>query len=162
MGDTSELNDVFSDGDDDDYVPPTELSKKSGKGGKRSTKKVLAEWDDDGIVKLISCVETHECLWNAKLKEYRNKNQRDAAWKEVFNIFEEKYPINELSAKWANLRIQFKSYAAKFKKTKSGQGTGEYNVHWRFFKPMLFILSAEHEQSTNSESNLVSKIFIFH
>lgn len=141
MGDNSELIDEIFDASDPEYVPS---SRK--KSVKRTTKKVSAEWDDDAIGKLISYVETRQCLWNAQLKEYRNKNQRDAAWKEISEIFESKYPANELSAKWANLRIQFKSYAAKFNKTKSGQATGEHQIHWRFFKPMLFILSAENSE----------------
>lgn len=143
--------------DDMDYEPV----KKSA----RKAKKVSADWDDESINKLICAVEVHECLWNAGLKEYRNKTHRDTAWSEVCNAFDGKYPVNEISAKWANLRIQFKSYAAKFKKTKSGQGFGEYQVHWRFFKPMMFIATAETEQSTSTESNLVSSIkflIIFH
>lgn len=159
MADNSDLIDAISDGSDPEYIPSCQLRKT--KSGKKTTKKVSAEWNDDAIGKLILCVETRQCLWNAQLNEYRNKNHRDAAWKEISEIFEEKYSANELSAKWANLRIQFKSYSAKFKKTESGQATGEYQVHWRFFKPMLFILSAETEQSTQSESNLVSKIVIF-
>lgn len=149
MGDKSKEKDDFGDS--------PQITNKSTK---RSVKKVLAEWDDESILKLISAVEMHECLWNAGVKEYRNKSHRDDAWKDVFNNFGEKYTVDELSAKWANLRIQFKSYAAKFRKTKSGQGTGENQVHWRFFKSMLFIEAAERDQSTYSESNLVSKIWI--
>lgn len=142
---------------DDDEVAP---APKRTKTTQKPTKKVLSEWDDDAIGKLILCVEHHPCLWNPKLKDYKNRNVRDAAWKEIRDIFDEKFSVDELNAKWANLRIQFKSYASKVRKTKSGQAVVDQQVHWRFFKPMLFIQSCENDQYSTSETNLVSEIFI--
>lgn len=142
--------------EDDDYVPVPKRTKTT----KKPAKKVLSEWDDGAIGKLILCVEQQPCLWNPKLKEYKNRNVRDAAWKEIRDIFDEKYSVEELNAKWANLRIQFKSYTSKVRKTKSGQAAVDQQVHWRFFKPMLFIQSCENEHYSTSETNLVSQIFI--
>lgn len=73
------------------------------------------DWTDSPTIQLIEYVETHPCIWNKGLKEYHNKTIRNAAWREISDMFEEKISTHDLIAKWSNLRIQFSSYAKKIK-----------------------------------------------
>lgn len=117
--------------------------------------KVASEWTDYEMFKLIECVEGLPVLWNAKHSKYRNKIDRQAAWKDmVFDVFDEKFSAAEIMAKWSNMRIQYRSYDAKIRKTKSGQGAMDV-VKWKFFNAMEFVDRAEASQSAATVSNLV-------
>lgn len=123
---------------------------------KRQVKpKVCAEWTNDDIFKLISCVKSVKMLWNAKDEKYRNKIERKSAWKQISDAdFDRKFSDTELMAKWTNMRIQYRSYFAKYRKTKSGQGKDE-SIKWKFYEAMDFVDSAEGEQTATTASNLV-------
>lgn len=152
--------------DDEDSVDYTEemasQSQAQQKTQKRNRNKVAVQWNAEKEVKLISAVEPRDFLWNTGNKDHKNRILRDAAWQEISEeIFDGEYGGAQLNAKWSNLRIQFKSYYSKSKQTKSGQGAGEYKVSWKHFNQMMFIAAAEDQQSTISESNLVSDAFLF-
>lgn len=144
---------------DEEYVedlmePEIQETSTPVSKSKRKKPKVAAEWSDDAIFKLISCVEVNEQLWNASHPQYRNKIERSSIWKSISEIdFESKFNESELLAKWTNIRIQFRGYAAKAKKTKSGQGASTA-TKWKFFSAMQFVDTAEENQSSHCESNL--------
>lgn len=153
--------------DDDNYVPDSDdlsldddfvltQSKKTKATKRRQVKpKVSSEWSDEEMFKLIECVEGYPMLWNAKDIKYRNKVDRQSAWKEMeSNVFDGKFSAGEIMAKWSNMRIQYRSYDAKIRKTKSGQGAVE-QVRWKFFNAMDFVGRAEASQTATTVSNLV-------
>lgn len=106
---------------------------------KRNRKKVSTDWPEEATFKLISAVEPHEALWNPAIKDYRNRLLRDSIWTHIAeNDLDGQLPLDEVVAKWSKLRVQFRSCEAKAKSTKSGQGANESNVHWKFFKSLLF------------------------
>ena len=43
----------------------------------------LFEWNYDTICQLIDCFEKFPCVYNTKLKEYRNRDKRDKALREI-------------------------------------------------------------------------------
>lgn len=144
---------------DDDVFDENEFESQPTPSSKRASKrkkpKVSVDWNDENMNKLIACVEVHECLWNASNPDYKNKNIRNNLWREMAeNNFDSTFGADDLLAKWTNMRIQFKSYAAKKKQTKSGQGV-ENKVAWKFYNSMMFIEKAEESQTARSESNLV-------
>lgn len=111
--------------------------------------------------KLISCVECVLMLWNAKNQNYKNKVERQTAWKHMSELdFESKFTDDELLVKWTHIRIQYRSYFAKFRKTKSGQGV-ETEIKWKFYRAMSFLGKAEEEQTPNTVSNMVFLFFVF-
>lgn len=131
-----------------------ELSTPVSKS-KRKKPKVATEWTDEDTFKLISCVEVNEQLWNASHSQYRNKIERTSIWQTISQTdFENRFNEHDLLAKWTNIRIQFRDYAAKAKKTKSGQGASSA-TKWKFFSAMQFIDKAEEDQSSHCESNLL-------
>lgn len=122
---------------------------------KRSRKKVCTDWPEEATVKLISAVESQEALWNPSIKAYRNRSLRDSIWTSIAaNNLGGQFAVDEVVAKWSNLRVQFRSCETRLKTTKSGQGANENSVHWKFFKSMLFISGANLEKAAESISNL--------
>lgn len=143
MGDKTDEDIIFDETEEELSTP---VSKS-----KRKKPKVATEWTDEDTFKLISCVEVHEQLWNA---QYRNKTERTSIWQTISQVdFENRFNEHDLLAKWTNIRIQFRGYAAKAKKTKSGQGSSSATL-WKFFSAMQFIDEAEEDQSSHCESNL--------
>lgn len=149
-----------NDAADADYTPSSH-SKKTTKNKevaknkedakkKKNVKKVESEWNDKLTFKLISAVEGRPVLWNVGASEY--KLPKTSAWEEVSQMVG--MEIDECKAKFANLRISFKTNVAKMRATKSGQGAADVNqIHWRFFKSMMFIEANDAKQSTASKSN---------
>jgi len=43
----------------------------------------MESWSDDDVCKLISFYERHPCLYDVKLKDYRNKDKKRALEKQV-------------------------------------------------------------------------------
>lgn len=123
--------------------------------------RVRSRWSDDDIFKLISRVKYVPMLWNAKDKKYRNKVERQAAWKLISKVdFNGRFKVSELVAKWSNLRIQYRSYCLKRQESTSGHGA---NIQWKFFEPMNFVDRAEEELASGTVSNSVcdSLSFLF-
>lgn len=120
---------------------------------KRVVKKVEAAWNDDVTFVLIAAVEKRPVIWDFGSYEY--KTSKTDAWLEVAEVLEGKFEWEECKAKWSNLRISFNTNLAKSRKTKSGQGTADNTVQWRFFKAMYFIANNDARQSTASTSNLI-------
>lgn len=147
-------DDVWNE--DDTQTPGT--SRKAGKTvKKRQVKpKVTAEWSDNDIFKLISCVEVLPMLWNASNEKYRNKIERQSAWKNMSELdFESRFTGEELLAKWNNIRIQYRSYLSK--KTKSGQAAQDH-IKWKFYPVMEFVGRAEEDQRESTISSLVCEM----
>ncbi|KAL3191500.1 hypothetical protein MRX96_059869 [Rhipicephalus microplus] len=78
--------------------------------------------------KLISCVASRTSLWLATHKDHKNRQVKDALWKEVGQIM---YPgkaskecITALQKRWKFLRDKFRRlFVLAQKKKKSGMGT---------------------------------------
>lgn len=153
LGEKDEFNEnqeEFSEEDkDDEYFPPS-----AAKGKKKPKKpKVVSEWSDNNVYKLIACVQEYPALWDARDSQYRNKHERTKLWDRMSeNDFQSKFAGTELLAKWSNIRIQFRSYANK--KTISGDAAAP-PINWKFFSALQFIGHAECEQTAATESNLV-------
>ncbi|XP_058985707.1 uncharacterized protein LOC131805936 [Musca domestica] len=122
----------------------------------RGKPKVAKEWAEEDIFKLIALVEEQSCLWNAGCDGYHNKILRDNAWRHISEQFDDKYTPADLTAKWTNLRIQYRGYAAR-SKTKSGQGAIE-PPKWRFFNVMKFVGRNEEAQTQDTISNILIEI----
>lgn len=101
-------------------------------------------------------VEDEKCLWDASNDCYHNKVQRDRAWQNIAEQFDMQYTTADLTAKWTNLRIQFRGYAGRIK-TKSGQGA-IVAPKWKFYNSMSFVGRAEDQQTQETVSNIVFEL----
>ncbi|XP_058812570.1 uncharacterized protein LOC131677055 isoform X1 [Topomyia yanbarensis] len=105
---------------------------------KRERVKVAIDWCSDAIIKLIFAVRDKQLLWNPEHSDHMSKLKRDAVWKEIAHeVFDDQYEADQLVAKWNNLRIQFKSYWAKHRRSWADRGGKQ--ISWKYYKPMLFI-----------------------
>lgn len=130
------------------------IETRTKKRAKKVVKKVEAAWNDAVTFDLIAAVEKRPVIWDFGSSEY--KMAKSDAWREVAEVLEGKFEWEECKAKWSNLQISFNTNLAKSRKTKSGQGTTDNTVQWRFFKAMYFIAANDARQSTASTSNLIT------
>lgn len=135
---------------DSDEAQPKKAKKKRVQ--KRS--KVNYTWYIDDIEKLIGEVEARPCIWDAGCGEYKDRYKRSSAWTEIAEIFENEISIDQLSAKWQNLRTQYRKSLTSNDKIKSGQAGGSSTPHWKFHSQMAFVGNAEQVQTADSESNM--------
>lgn len=148
MGHNDPDSDIVDDSQtiNEDYCP---VVKK-----KRGGCVVLHEWSDGDIVALIHAVETKPELWKCSDPGYKNRTKKDAAWRDIEeNVFHRIIKTTEISAKWSNLRVQYKSYAAKYKNRPSGSGRSQI-AKWKFFDAMNFVGAVDDLLSESTISNL--------
>lgn len=119
---------------------------------KRERNRVTMEWTDALTIRLILAVKNNEPLWNTQIVEYRVKHVREEAWREIATeTFNGQVDITEISVKWTNLRIQFRSCYAK----KKLEGTEDRVAKWKFYDHMKFIVNIE-EIASNASVTEVS------
>lgn len=139
---------------DDFYGETSVASPAPSKTGTktRPKPKVSHKWTPAEVHKLIEMVKDHQCIWNFKLKEHKNMNQREASW----NIIDEEmggFGITELKAKWTNVTTTYRTTKAKMFAHKSGQGANK-PIHWEYWSDMQFMNINESASNTVSDSNL--------
>ncbi|KAG5873300.1 hypothetical protein JTB14_008966 [Gonioctena quinquepunctata] len=81
-------------------------------------------WTTDQAVRLIELYENHPCLYNAKSKNYHNRNLKAKALTEISDGLKELFPDKPftealIKAKIHTLRSQFMSELNKIKKTEA-------------------------------------------
>ncbi|KAK4879107.1 hypothetical protein RN001_007253 [Aquatica leii] len=112
------------------------------------------EWNDVTVLRLIELYRERKILWNCKLKEYKNKNERHNALLEIavsFGVSKE-----EVDKK---IRYLFTHFAREVKKendtNNSGNGSNErYKSKWFAFKNFLFLRDRNKPKgSTDTEDN---------
>lgn len=122
---------------------------------KRNRRTVTHKWSDEETIQLIRLVEERQVVWNFSDPEYKKLPVRDAAWRDIADRFNNRYPVTELNVKWQNLRTQFRKEHLKLTTKKSGQAAGNRSSNWKHFDAMSFVAAAESKLCTTSVSNVV-------
>lgn len=124
------------------------MAKKPRTKQKSYRKKVESNWSHESTIKLIGEVKKRRCLWDIGCEEY--KLPKESVWQEVADAIPTSF--NNCKGKWANLRTTFKSNLHKLRRKKPNQGGSEQqsDVHWRYFKPMMFLETIKVRQSTST------------
>ena len=90
------------------------------------------EWKRDEIFALIQLYQEHPVLWNVKLPSYKNRNEREIAFKKVhFEIHKisETITFAAVKNKVHTLRSQYeKEIKLTRESKKSGAGAGDVHV----------------------------------
>lgn len=126
---------------------------------KRERNRVTMEWTDSLTIRLILAVQSKPALWNAQIIEYRVKHIRETAWREISEqTFNGQVDITEISVKWTNLRIQFRSCYSKNKLV----GNDDRIAKWKFYNHMKFIVNTEDITSSNASAlnGVITELFI--
>ncbi|XP_017466294.1 PREDICTED: uncharacterized protein LOC108359127 [Rhagoletis zephyria] len=132
-------------------VASTSTPIKDSEKKKRKRPHVTTAWTQENIFKLINAIEVHSCIWEYSSSDYKNRQQKDDAWKQI----QEKivvHSMDECKAKWSNIKISYNNIKKKYA-TKSGQGAIE-KPHWPFWSAMKFYYNHDRAKTTTSESNL--------
>ncbi|KAK3857925.1 hypothetical protein Pcinc_035851 [Petrolisthes cinctipes] len=113
------------------------------------------KWDNDETMSLIQQYERFPELWNVSLIQYRNKEKKPSAIKEIAKTLN--IPESEITRKWHNLRCQMNSETKKIKKKKSVLGTDDVTVKsmWEFYDAVhLMIRGCNTTQGNTTSVNM--------
>lgn len=138
---------------------PASVPKKNVR--KRYRTRVSHGFHDTEIHLLIDTVKASTFIWNTSHPQHGQRTVRRDKWAEIAeNTFYSKFSPEEVQAKWENLRIQFRQNHQKSVTSKSGEATSPKPVYWRFYSELLFLLAADDDWTSASESNLVYLKFL--
>ena len=107
---------------------------------------------------MIDFYHQNEPLWNHHLKEYRDRNLREALLSKLPNQFEGKFTAAEIKQHWHNLLTSYKREKQREESSKtSGSGTSDvYVSNWDYYDAMTFTDDThEMDESINSISPVV-------
>lgn len=151
----------MSEIDDEIIDDSQEIEEISNPVTKRKRGRViLHEWSENDIVALIQAVEAKPELWKSSNPWYKNRTKKDAAWRDIEeNVFNSIIKLSEITTKWNNLRVQYKSYAAKYKNKPSGSGRSQI-AKWKHFDSMNFIGTGDDLSAETTISNLSNPVSV--
>ncbi|XP_049789361.1 uncharacterized protein LOC126194987 [Schistocerca nitens] len=99
----------------------------------------MTSWSKQNTLHFIEAVRRHPCIWDVKIRDYKNILKRYDEWEEIAKAFN--VSRKECEDKWHNLKSQ---YSRELAKRKSSKGTGSatsnvYHTSWYAFESMQFI-----------------------
>ncbi|KAF5284555.1 hypothetical protein FQR65_LT02381 [Abscondita terminalis] len=110
------------------------------------------------VLTLIELVESKPCLWDKTTDSFKDKIEKQKAWKEVFGFFEkdfqqkdknEQQKIGEvITGKWQNIRDSF----VKSLKKKSGQATKKKYLYHENMQFLLKVVQSDETESSLEDS----------
>ncbi|XP_011406710.1 PREDICTED: transcription factor Adf-1-like [Amphimedon queenslandica] len=102
---------------------------------------------EDKDEKFINLVREYPCLWNMKLKEYKDGRLKENSWDIVAK--EVKLSVADCKKKWKSLRDR---YVRECKGIRRPTGTGgpPPKSHWSYFTIMSFIKDTVRHRKTES------------
>lgn len=133
--------------DDSNYV------RRSRNSRSRRQKISTDVWNFNNITQLIAEVEVRPCLWDEGDKNHNNRNQREAEWRSVAEVFENRIPVQQITAKWQSLRTQYRNNVSNAQKTEFRQKAAR-KPRWKFQDQMAFISASKKMQTVMTELNV--------
>ncbi|XP_037513427.1 uncharacterized protein LOC119389997 [Rhipicephalus sanguineus] len=92
---------------------------------------------------LIAQVVKRPALWDVKIKDFRNKHKKSILWEEIAQSLkevDESVTVDEVQARWKNLRDTFRKKLKEEKNTKrSGAGAPSKTAYWPHIEQMTFL-----------------------
>lgn len=124
----------------------------------------MARWSEDTTLKFVKEYVLHECLWNFKDKNYRNKQVKQQAVSKIITAME----IPNFGPKEVDLKIKSirSTYSQELKKIKASETSGagmdslyKPNVKWFtiLHDPLKSVNIAE---ARNTQGNMVSIVLL--
>lgn len=124
------------------------------------TSKSIVKWSSGQIIEFLEVYENYPVLWNSSLKEYKDRNLRDAAFKKLVDQLQSTFPnitLDQIRSKIKSIKTIVGQECIKITKSnKSGAGTEElYEPTLSWFNSARFLVGSSSSRSTYS--TLVSK-----
>ncbi|CAG4918466.1 unnamed protein product [Colias eurytheme] len=86
------------------------------------------KWSEREMVRFVKLYETEEVLWNVRLKDYKNKDARNAAIQRIIHNLNMECTIQDVNSKINNIRSTYMQEKAKIKKS-TGTGSGADDIY---------------------------------
>lgn len=117
------------------------------------------KWNSSKIIDFLEIYENFPVLWDSSSNHYKNRNLRDAAFRDLLNALQDKFPditLDIIRSKIKTIRTVFSQECIKITKSKkSGAGTDElYEPKLSWFNAARFLMGSS--SSRPSTSTLVS------
>lgn len=98
------------------------------------------EWTQEKTIELIQEFEKNECLWNVRIKDYKDLLKKKDAWCDIAKMLESN--VEEVEKK-------MKSILSAYRREKKKVGTnGVYEPKWFAYKHMLFLHDINRSKKT--------------
>lgn len=130
----------------------TERATSTPQKHKRKRPHITTTWSTEDVMSLITLIEKHSCLWEYSSVDYKNRQKRENAWRDVATKCLG-HDVDECKAKWANVKSAYNNTKKK-SMAKSGQGASSSIPHWPFWTAMQFYHNHAREKTTSSVSSL--------
>lgn len=66
------------------------------------------EFRNEQVTLLINSVKNNPILWDTSRSDNKSRRTRESVWAEIAMVFETRFFVSDLQAKWSNLRGQFR------------------------------------------------------
>ncbi|CAG5011242.1 unnamed protein product [Parnassius apollo] len=86
------------------------------------------KWTERDTVRFVELYEEEQVLWNVRLKDYKNKDARNAAIQRIIHNLNMEVTIKEVNTKINNIRSTYTQEKVKIKKS-TGTGSGANDVY---------------------------------
>lgn len=110
------------------------------------------KWPHSQVRKLIGLIKERQCLWNVKIPDYKDKDERERALSEIGEEFG--MCSDEIRNKIHGLRSQYTSERGKMRKSELkalNSGTKcKYQTKWEFFHALQFMFNPTEQDTKNS------------
>lgn len=96
------------------------------------------EWSNEKVIAFLELLQTEPCLWDPKLKSYKNRGSQSDAWRRLMELVPFETTIEEMKKKKESLMGYYRTHLNKIKKSlKSGAGKDDvYTTNWFAFETM--------------------------
>ena len=135
-------------------APPSPLSDVASPPSAQTPTPTSGEEQDDYknlSEAVVVTVENYPCVWNTKLRSYKDINMKEQAWKEIGSKIG--VPIDKIKCEWGKLRENYRKCLRKREyKLRSGAGGGKL-PSCSFFEQLSFLRDTL--VNREAESNIV-------
>uniref|UniRef100_A0A1B6E220 MADF domain-containing protein n=1 Tax=Clastoptera arizonana TaxID=38151 RepID=A0A1B6E220_9HEMI len=94
----------------------------------------MNKWSSDMTMKFVQAYMKHECLWNFKSADYKDKEKREAAYLDLMQVMSiPEFGLVEVKSKIKNLRSTYNQEKRKVEESMlmdSGKSVYESNLKW--------------------------------
>ena len=121
--------------------------------GESSSSTSSAIQSNDTTDQLIQLYHDNPCLWQVSNKNYKNRPLRDDAIREIAE--ELKLSTKDVKEKIYHLRTQYNYYRRQQTKRKSGSGTDDSSIKWKWFNSLEFLSDGSKQRASISNLDAV-------
>ncbi|KAF9406100.1 hypothetical protein HW555_013406 [Spodoptera exigua] len=119
-----------------------------------SNERLEFNWDDSAVLLLIEKYQENELLWNPRHMDFKNRNKRNDAVRDIASVFN--IASSEIERKLKNLSSHYFREKRKYEESKrSGSGRDDVQLpKWFAYKALSFL---NNKNAPSSQDNITSQ-----